>query len=71
LSNICVIYTRISTSNKDQTSENQLRELTKITELKGLTIFDTFTDEGISGTKSREIRTGFDNLIKGAVKHYY
>ena len=68
MSNRCVIYTRISTSNKDQTTENQLRELKKIAELKGLTIVDTFTDEGISGSKGREIRTGFDNLIKGAIR---
>ena len=37
-------------------------------ELKGYTIVDTFTDEGISGSKGREIRTGFDNIIKGAIK---
>tara|TARA_B110000503_G_C7060373_1_gene376384 strand:- start:389 stop:988 length:600 start_codon:yes stop_codon:yes gene_type:complete len=68
MSNRCVIYTRISTSDKGQTTENQLRELKKVAELKGLTIVDTYTDEGISGSKGREIRTGFDNLIKGAVR---
>ena len=66
--NRCVIYTRISTSDKGQTTLNQSRELEKIAKLKGLTIVDTFTDEGISGSKGREIRTGFDNLIKGAVR---
>ena len=68
MSNRCVIYTRISTSDKGQTTLNQSRELEKIAKLKGLTIIDTFTDEGISGSKGREIRTGFDNLIKGAVR---
>ena len=68
MSNRCVIYTRISTSDKGQTTENQLRELKKVAELKGLTIVDTYTDEGISGSKGREIRTGFDNLIKGAIR---
>ena len=68
MSNRCVIYTRISTSDKGQTTLNQSRELERIAKLKWLTIVDTFTDEGISGSKGREIRTGFDNLIKGAVK---
>ena len=68
MSNRCVIYTRISTSDKGQTTLNQSRELEKIAKLKGLTIVDTFTDEGISGSKGREIRTGFNNLIKGAVR---
>ena len=57
MTNRCVIYTRISTSDKGQTTENQLRELKKVAELKGLTIVDTYTDEGISGSKSRDIRT--------------
>ena len=66
MTNRCVIYTRVSTDN--QTTENQLMELKRVVELKGLTIIDTFTDEGISGAKGRDKRTGFDNLIKGAVK---
>ena len=66
MTNRCVIYTRVSTDN--QTTENQLMELKRVVEQKGLTIIDTFTDEGISGAKGRDKRTGFDNLIKGAVK---
>ncbi len=66
ITNRCVIYTRVSTDN--QTTDNQLMELKRVAELKGLTIIDTFTDEGISGAKGRDKRTGFDNLIKGAVK---
>ena len=66
MTNRCVIYTRVSTDN--QTTDNQLMELKRVAELKGLTIIDTFTDEGISGAKGRDKRTGFDNLIKGAVK---
>jgi DNA invertase Pin-like site-specific DNA recombinase len=66
MSNRCVIYTRVSTDN--QTTDNQLIELKRVAQLKGYTIVDNFTDEGISGSKGREIRTGFDNLIKGAVK---
>ena len=66
MTNRCVIYTRVSTDN--QTTDNQLMELKRVAELKGLTIIDTFTDEGISGAKGRDKRTGFDNLINGAVK---
>ena len=66
MTNRCVIYTRVSTDN--QTTENQLIELKRVAELKGLQIVNTFTDEGISGAKGRDKRTGFDNLIKGATK---
>ena len=38
--------------------------MTKIAELKGLTIVDTFTDEEISVSEGRGIRTGFHSLIK-------
>ena len=55
MTNRCVIYTRVSTDN--QTTDNQLMELKRVAELKGLTIIDTFTDEGISGAKGRDIRT--------------
>jgi len=62
----CAIYTRVSTLS--QTTDNQLIELQKIAELKGYVVTQIFSDEGISGSKGREIRTGFDNLIKGAIK---
>ena len=60
------IYTRVSTLS--QTTDNQFIELKKIAELKGYVVTEIFTDEGISGSKGREIRTGFDNIIKGAIK---
>ena len=64
--NRCAIYSRVSTS--DQTTTNQVRELKEIAKLKGLTVVAEFSDEAISGAKGRDRRTGFDNLIKGAVK---
>jgi len=64
--NRCAIYSRVSTSY--QTTTNQVRELKEIAKLKGLTIVSEFSDEAISGAKGRDRRTGFDNLIKGAVK---
>ena len=64
--NRCAIYTRVSTD--DQTVENQLIILREIAERKGLTVVAEFNVEGISGAKGRDKRTGFDNIIKGAVK---
>lgn len=62
----CAIYTRCSIS--DQTTTNQIRKLKEIANLKGLTVVTEFTDEAISGAKGRDRITGFDSLIKGAVK---
>ena len=60
------IYSRVSTN--DQTVSNQLLELKEIARRKGYQIVAEFSDEGISGSKGRDKRTGFDNLIKGAVR---
>ena len=62
----CAIYTRCST--QDQHVLNQILELKDIAKRKGLSIVSEYSDEGISGAKGRDKRTGFDNLIKGAVK---
>ena len=62
----CAIYTRVSTNN--QTIENQVRVLREFATMKGYTIVKEYTDEGISGAKGREDRTGFDTLIKDATK---
>ena len=66
MENRCAIYTRVST--EDQTTQNQILELKEIAQRKGLTVVSEFTDEGVSGAKGRDKRTGFDNLIKGAIK---
>ena len=62
----CAIYSRVSTH--EQTTSNQIMELKEIVARRGLTIFAESSDEGISGAKGRDTRTGFDNLIKGAIK---
>jgi DNA invertase Pin-like site-specific DNA recombinase len=62
----CAIYSRCST--QDQHVSNQILELKDIAKRKGLSIVSEYSDEGISGAKGRDKRTGFDNLIKGAVK---
>ena len=69
MSNRCAIYSRCSTS--DQTVLNQIKELKEIANRKGLVIVEEFSDEAVSGAKGRDDRTGFDNLIKGAVRKDY
>ena len=66
MTNRCAIYSRCSTA--DQTVENQIRELKVIADRKGLRVVAEFSDEAISGSKGRDKRPGFDNLIKGAVR---
>ena len=61
----CAIYSRVSTT--DQHTENQVNKLRDIAKLKEYSVVKEFTDKGISGKHGRNIRTGFDALIKGAV----
>ena len=60
------IYSRVSTN--DQEVSNQILELKEIASRKGYQIVTEFSDEGISGSKGRDQRSGFDNLIKGAIR---
>lgn len=66
MSNRCAIYSRVSTT--DQVVSNQIIELKQISKHKGLNVVCEFSDEGISGSKGRDQRSGFDDLIKGAVR---
>jgi DNA invertase Pin-like site-specific DNA recombinase len=61
------IYARAST-DKAQTTENQLRELQEVAVRLGWTVVTVFTDEGISGAKGRDKRPGFDALLKGVAR---
>ena len=63
-----VIYTRISTTDKGQTVDNQLRILREVAEKKGLEVVKELSDKGISGAKGRDEREGFNELIKGAIR---
>ena len=56
------IYVRVSTDQ--QSVENQLLVLNEIAERSGWTLVHTFADEGISGSKGRDQRPGFDALLK-------
>ena len=59
------LYCRVSTSTKDQTTENQLRELTSYCERMGYEIVKVYEDE-VSGAKSREKRPAYAELCKDA-----
>lgn len=60
------LYLRVSTD--DQTIQNQRRDLEAIAERHGWQIVATFADEGVSGSKGREKRPGFDALCKGVAR---
>jgi DNA invertase Pin-like site-specific DNA recombinase len=62
------IYCRVSTADKNQTVENQLRDLLAVAGRQDWEIVATFTDEGISGSKGRDKRPAFDNLLKGVAR---
>ena len=60
-------YVRISTF-EGQTTENQLRALHEVAHRLDWIVVSIFTDEGISGSKGRDKRPGFDALMKGVAR---
>ena len=60
------IYLRVSTT--EQTVENQRRELQAVAKRHGWNIVAVFKDEGISGTKGRDKRPGFEQLCQGVAR---
>jgi DNA invertase Pin-like site-specific DNA recombinase len=63
------LYLRVSTA--EQTVENQRRELQAIAERHGWRIVAEFVDEGISGTKGRDRRPGYDRLLRGFARREF
>lgn len=63
------IYLRVSTS--EQTVENQRRELDAVAERHGWHVAAVFKDEGISGTKGRDQRPGFNQLCQGIARREF
>ena len=59
------IYCRVSTSTKDQTTENQLRELTAYCDRMDYQVTKIYEDQ-ISGAKTREKRPAYNELCKDA-----
>ncbi|MDJ0276477.1 recombinase family protein [Sphingomonas sp. 2R-10] len=60
------LYTRVSQDT--QTTENQRRELVAVAERLGWEIVAEFTDHGISGSKGRDKRPGYDSLMKAVAR---
>lgn len=65
------IYTRVSTSDGKQTTENQLRDLHAAAERMGWEIVGHYTDEGISGARGREKRPGLDAMLKAITRREF
>ena len=63
------LYLRVSTA--EQTVENQQRELEAVATRHGWDVAATFTDAGISGTKGRDKRPGYDKLCRGIARREF
>jgi DNA invertase Pin-like site-specific DNA recombinase len=63
------IYLRVSTG--EQTTENQERSLREVAARSGHEIVAVYRDEGISGSKGRDKRPGFDAMHKDASRHKF
>lgn len=60
------VYLRVST--KEQTTENQRRELEVVAERAGWEVVRVFEDAGVSGAKGREKRPAYDALLKAVAR---
>ena len=60
------IYGRVSTKTQD--TENQLRELRKVARHHGWKVTHKYIDHGISGSKGRDQRPQFDEMLKAVVR---
>jgi DNA invertase Pin-like site-specific DNA recombinase len=58
------LYLRVSTD--EQTLSNQRRELRQVARQRGWRIVQTYEDQGVSGSKGRDKRPGFDQLLRDA-----
>ena len=65
VANRCAINCRVSTSTKDQTTENQLRELTAYSDRMDYVVVKIYEDE-VSGAKTRERRPAYNEMCKDA-----
>jgi DNA invertase Pin-like site-specific DNA recombinase len=63
------LYLRVSTD--EQTLANQRRELTAAAERHGWQVVAEFSDAGISGSKGRDQRPGFDRLMRGIARREF
>jgi DNA invertase Pin-like site-specific DNA recombinase len=63
------LYLRVSTA--EQTVENQRCELEAVAARHGWDVVATFTDAGISGTKGRDKRPGYDRLCRSVARREF
>lgn len=63
------IYARVSTTS--QTVENQFQELRAVAQRNGWQIVIELADNGISGSKGRDQRPAFDDLLKRATRREF
>jgi DNA invertase Pin-like site-specific DNA recombinase len=63
------LYLRVSTG--EQTTENQRLELQRVAAIRGWQIVAEYEDAGISGSKGRDERPGFDQLCKAAMQNKF
>ena len=67
---LVALYCRVSTLDKNQSTENQIRELKSYCERMDYEIVKIYEDE-VSGAKSREKRPSYNALIKDAFRRNY
>ena len=60
------LYLRVS--KNEQTIENQRLELERVASAKGWKIVSVFTDEGVSGSFGRSVRSQYDSMLKKGVQ---
>ena len=65
------LYVRVSTADRGQTVENQLRPLQEAAARLGWAIVAVHRDEGISGAKGRAQRPGLDALLRGVTRREF
>lgn len=63
------LYLRVST--KEQTTENQSRELEAVAKRSGWSVVGVYEDAGISGANGREKRPAFDKLLTDASRREF
>lgn len=63
-----LIYARCSTLQ--QNPENQLNELRQVAQRFNWSIVNEYVDKGISGSKGRDKRVQFDDMLKSAMRGY-
>jgi DNA invertase Pin-like site-specific DNA recombinase len=63
------LYLRVSTDG--QNTNNQHQALTEVAGRRGWTVTATYEDAGISGTKGRDRRPGFDAMLRDATRRRF